>query len=130
LEEKNCQIQKNISNKSTKIFNFDSACWEQEIFSWTNKKCVKQNFVQNVATFNFLLTTWITLIRDNNLSESTCFSVCSAVARKYSFVTLTQSCTYINILMRSNKMQQYAGIYLLQNDSTCFGCPLHPSSGT
>ena len=26
-------------------------------------------------------------------------------------------------------MQEYAGIYLLQNHSTCFGCPLHPSSG-
>ena len=26
-------------------------------------------------------------------------------------------------------MQQYAGIYLLQNNSTCFGCPSHPSSG-
>ena len=26
-------------------------------------------------------------------------------------------------------MQQYAGIYLLQNYSTCFGCLLHPSSG-
>jgi len=26
-------------------------------------------------------------------------------------------------------MQQYAGIYVLQNHSTCFGCPLHPSSG-
>jgi len=24
-------------------------------------------------------------------------------------------------------MQQYAGIYLLQNYSTCFGCPSHPS---
>ena len=33
------------------------------------------------------------------------------------------------ILIRSNKMQQYAGIYLLQNHSTCFGCPSHPSSG-
>jgi len=33
------------------------------------------------------------------------------------------------ILISSNKMQQYAGIYLLQNHSTCFGCPLHPSSG-
>ena len=28
-----------------------------------------------------------------------------------------------------NKMQHYAGIYLLQNHSTCFGCPSHPSSG-
>ena len=26
-------------------------------------------------------------------------------------------------------MQQYAGIYLLQNYSTCFGFPSHPSSG-
>ena len=33
------------------------------------------------------------------------------------------------ILIRSNKMQQYAGIYLLQNHSTNFGCPSHPSSG-
>ena len=34
-----------------------------------------------------------------------------------------------SMLIRSNKMQQYAGIYLLQNHSTCFGCPSHPSSG-
>ena len=33
------------------------------------------------------------------------------------------------ILIKYNKMQQYAGIYLLQNHSTCFGCPSHPSSG-
>ena len=26
-------------------------------------------------------------------------------------------------------MQQYAGIYLLQDHSTCFGHPSHPSSG-
>jgi hypothetical protein len=26
-------------------------------------------------------------------------------------------------------MQHYAGIYLLQNHSTCFGCPSHPSLG-
>ena len=32
-------------------------------------------------------------------------------------------------LIRSNKMQENAGIYLLQTHSTCFGCPLHPSSG-
>ena len=34
-----------------------------------------------------------------------------------------------SILIRPNEMQQYAGIYLLQNHSTCFGCLLHPSSG-
>jgi len=33
------------------------------------------------------------------------------------------------LLIRSNKMQQYAGIYLLQIYSTCFGCPSHSSSG-
>ena len=35
----------------------------------------------------------------------------------------------VTILIRPNKVQQYAGIYLLQNHSTCFGCPSHPSSG-
>ena len=34
-----------------------------------------------------------------------------------------------SILTRSNKLQQYAGIYLLHNYSTCFGCRSHPSSG-
>ena len=34
-----------------------------------------------------------------------------------------------SILIRSNEMQQYAGVYVLQNYSTCFGCLSHPSSG-
>ena len=34
-----------------------------------------------------------------------------------------------SILKRSNEMQQYAGVYLLQYYSTCFGCLSHPSSG-
>ena len=33
------------------------------------------------------------------------------------------------MLIRPNKMQQYAGVYLLQNCSTCFGSLSHPSSG-
>jgi hypothetical protein len=33
------------------------------------------------------------------------------------------------IFIRSNKMQQYAGIYLLQSHPTRFGCPSHRSSG-
>jgi hypothetical protein len=36
---------------------------------------------------------------------------------------------YALVLIRSNKMQQYAGIYLLQVYSTCFGRPWRPSSG-
>ena len=35
----------------------------------------------------------------------------------------------IYILIRSNKIQQYSRIYILQNYSTCFWCPSHPSSG-
>jgi len=31
--------------------------------------------------------------------------------------------------MKSNEMQQDAHIYLLLNYSSCFGGPLHPSSG-
>ena len=34
-----------------------------------------------------------------------------------------------SILIRSNEMQQYAGVYLLQNHSTCFGFLWHSSSG-
>ena len=34
-----------------------------------------------------------------------------------------------SISIRSNEMLQYAGVYLLQNYSTCFGCLLHSSSG-
>ena len=34
-----------------------------------------------------------------------------------------------SVLIRSNKVQHYAGIYLLQYHCTCFGCPSHPSSG-
>ena len=33
------------------------------------------------------------------------------------------------VLIRSDKMQEYAGNYLLQVYSTCFGCPSHSSSG-
>ena len=32
-----------------------------------------------------------------------------------------------SILIRSNEMQHYAVLHLLQNHSTCFGCPSHPS---
>ena len=35
----------------------------------------------------------------------------------------------VSVLIRSNKMQQYSGIHLLQVYSTCFGCPPRPSSG-
>jgi len=40
-----------------------------------------------------------------------------------------QETDLFSILVRSKKMQQYAGIYLLQNHSIYFGCPSHPLSG-
>ena len=43
-------------------------------------------------------------------------------------ITVEHNCSNC-ILIRSKKMQQYAGIYLLQNYSTRFGCPSRPSSG-
>ena len=40
------------------------------------------------------------------------------------------SATHVtSVLIRSNKMKHYAGMYLLQNYFTCFGCLSHPSSG-
>ena len=48
----------------------------------------------------------------------------------YCFILFIHGSVHRNsILIRSNEMQQYAGIYLLQNYSTCFGCLSHPSSG-
>ena len=67
-----------------------------------------------------------------------CFSAAKLVRRTSRYVRLYEHCLsfYIigsmhlnSILIRSNKMQQYASIYLVQNHSTCFGCPSHPSSG-
>ena len=34
-----------------------------------------------------------------------------------------------SVLIRLKKMQQHVGIYILQDHSTCFGCPSYPSSG-
>ena len=52
---------------------------------------------------------------EHGLLHSSCLPVCLPVC--------------LSILIRSNEMQQYAGVYLLQNYSTCFGCLSHPSSG-
>jgi len=64
------------------------------------------------------------------------FHLCLSIKIKFSyngtkplgFIHEDRSICHV-ILIRSNKMQHYAGIYLLQNYSTCFGCPSHPSSG-
>ena len=45
------------------------------------------------------------------------------------FLCIHGSVHRASILIRSNQMQQYAGVYLLQSYSTCFACLSHPSSG-
>ena len=54
---------------------------------------------------------------------------CTVCYKGYFFFYIHGSVHRNSILIRSNKMQQYAVIYVLQNHSTCFGCPSHPSSG-
>ena len=51
------------------------------------------------------------------------------LTEEFYFIFMVPCIVTTCILIRSNKMQQYAGIYLLQNFSICFGCPSHPSSG-
>ena len=46
----------------------------------------------------------------------------------YTFLYIHGSVHRDSTLIRY-KVQQHAGIYLLQIYSTCFGCPSHPSSG-
>jgi len=50
------------------------------------------------------------------LSQKTKFYICSSMHHN-------------STLKKSNKMQQYADIYLLLNYSTSFGHPSHPPSG-
>jgi hypothetical protein len=81
---------------------------------------------------------------DSNLGHPTSNQTLSLAAHKYTERTrrvvvrlitetacskTTDKTTTLPKLIKSNKMHQHADIYLLQNHSTCFGCPSHPSSG-
>jgi len=60
----------------------------------------------------------------------TIFTVGRHVAVKNIHVFYIHGSVHRNsVLIRSNKKQQYAGIYLLKICSTYFGCPSHPSTG-
>ena len=65
-------------------------------------------------------------IQRASFNGRTCFEDLQ-VQKKWQFCSFQKS--RYSILIRSNKIQQYADIYLLQNRSTCFGWPSHPSSG-
>ena len=66
----------------------------------------------------------------NQVSNPHSSSAVQPVVAIWCMCMLLAICCYVHwsALIRPNKMQQYAGIYLL-NHSTCFGCPSHPSSG-
>ena len=81
----------------------------------------------------FLFTYFASFMRSSWPLHASCvrclsaFLTCTVIS---TFFLYTQGSVHRNSTsIRSNKMQQYAGIYLRQNHSTCFGCPWHPSSG-
>ena len=77
------------------------------------------------------------LLRPLPCEFSSCWWTHPVNASSYVFMTDINTDTNIQtpcvtqgeILVRSNNMQQYAGIYLLQNYSTRFGSASHPLSG-
>ena len=76
-------------------------------------------FNSEMCAFVFMFT-YIT----RNMQLSGMWLKCIALCKPYGSGVIG-----LFILIRSNKMQQYAGIYLLQNHSTCFGCSSYPSLG-
>jgi hypothetical protein len=84
-------------------------------------RCVRQLIIWGRIT-----DIWVS----NDYSENvTSIHTISCVGSLYQVLSVPVCETRRFILIRSNEMQQYAGIYLLQNHSTCFGCPSSPSSG-
>ena len=76
---------------------------------------------------NHNLSAWMSLTSFPSLS-TTIFNQLGSINMLFTFF-FSQSISTTFILIRSHKMQQYAGIYLLKNYSTCFGGLSHPSSG-
>jgi len=64
-----------------------------------------------------------------NFTKFHCLGITFFVSNYFLEFYIRDSVHRNSILIRSNKMQKYEGIYLLQNYSTCFRCPSHPSSG-
>ena len=82
----------------------------------------------NVLTNPLYCTAWCRCSQDNDLLCNTIMATLQN--SEVIFYTSIHGSVHRNcILIRSNKMQQYTGIYLLQNYCTCFGCSSHPSSG-
>jgi len=123
-------------------------CNSEEATYCSNRKCVTAIYAQS-ACFNSEqinsrhLTSEARVHCQDRLSGAFCQSgngaTVSATTSLQSFVKNTSGvfrtelgilCSIsINVLKKSNKMQQYADIYLLQNYCTCFGRPSRPLSG-
>jgi len=101
--------------------------------------CVGSKKWTNLDVVNYLGSAWMSLIQETYGLHSLLYP---AVSARYFWILAWDTRLYLvtffhihgsvhrnSILIRSNKMQQYAGIYLRQNHSTCFGCPSHPSLG-
>ena len=85
------------------------------------------------AVHSYLLSNVITSLLNTNILLNISYCGVCSIVRQYDGSSRLHFPLHVisfpNILIRSNEMQQYAGVYLLQNYSTCFGCLSHPSSG-
>ena len=85
---------------------------------WTSAK-------QDIVNVRYLFgSTFCIICTWTRISPEDC-----CVTELYSIFYIHGSMHHNSILIRSNKMQQHAGIYLLHNHSACFRCPSHPSTG-
>ena len=84
---------------------------------------------------SFIISHWIIMVHGVRMSLQNIgtflpdHTKSHARRQQHSFFYIHGSVYRNSILIRSNKMQHYAGIYLLQNYSTCFGCPSNTSAG-
>ena len=122
----------------TFIFYWGEKCWLDHTASCCKHGNLPRNFMSSWATISFSRINLLIF-----LIYIGCFTMLSLLRNYVSCKQTYQWCCdpwtgrktwrnllfYIYILIRAEEMQQYAGVYLLQNYSTCFGCLSHTSSG-
>ena len=77
---------------------------------------IRRNVRHHCRERNTLLCSTLSCFKTNLCEFLHVFYICSSVHRN-------------SMLKKSNRMRQFADIYLLLNYSTCFGRPSHSSSG-
>jgi len=101
------------------IYPFSSIHTQREHMAKYTRRRLRSAFVDLITTVMFPAKKKIYIIRNYSRGNQ----------RANNSLCIRGSMHRNSILIRSNHMQQYAGIYLLQNQSTYFGCPSRPSSG-